>query len=68
MRELEKLESEQWVATRGRRQDIPFIRVAKAGGWQTSLPKVCVHRIESAWGELMTRLGYGLVSVNQATT
>ena len=68
MRELEKLESEQWVATRGRRQDIPFIRVAKAGGWQTSLPKVCVHRIESAWGELMTRLGYGLVSVNQVTT
>jgi len=68
MRELEKQESEQWVATRGRRQDIPFIRVAKAGGWQTSLPEACVHRIESAWGELMTRLGYGLVSVNQVTT
>jgi Sulfotransferase domain len=65
MRELEKLEAGQWVATRGRRQDIPFVRVAKAGGWRTCLPETCVHRIESAWGDLMTRLGYGLVSMKQ---
>jgi hypothetical protein len=65
MRELEKSESEQWVATRGRRPDIPFIRTAKSGGWRTSMPAACVHRIESAWGELMTRLGYALVSANQ---
>src|ERR1700722_16599471 len=67
MRELEKLETGQWVATRGRRQDIPFIGVAKAGGWRTSLPASCVDKIESTWGELMTTLGYGLASNKQAT-
>lgn len=62
MRKLEKLESGQWVATRNRRQDIPFVGVAKAGGWRASLPETCVRQIESAWGELMAKLGYELVS------
>jgi hypothetical protein len=62
MRELEKSEAEHWIGTRGRRQDIPFVRLAKAGGWRTSLPANCVAKIESAWGALMTTLGYGLVS------
>lgn len=64
MRELEKLESDKWVATKNRRKDIPFVRVAKSGGWRTSLPESCVHQIETAWGELMTTLGYELVTVN----
>jgi hypothetical protein len=64
MRELEKLESDQWIATRKRRKDIPFVRVAKSGGWRVSLPESCIHQIETAWGELMTTLGYELVTVN----
>jgi len=63
MRELEKLEENQWVATKKHRKDIPFVRVAKAGGWRTKLPESCVARIESAWGELMSTLGYELVSM-----
>lgn len=65
MREMEKVESGQWVATRNRRQDIPFVRGAEPGGWRTSLPETCVRQIESAWGELMTTLGYELVSGKQ---
>ncbi len=64
MRELEKLESDKWVATRNRRKDIPFVRVAKSGGWRTSLPENCVRQIETAWGDLMTTLGYELVTAN----
>jgi Sulfotransferase domain len=63
MRELEKREADQWVATKNRRKDIPFVRVAKSGGWRTSLPENCVGQIEEAWGDLMTTLGYELVSV-----
>lgn len=63
MRELEKLEADQWIATKNRRKDIPFVRVAKAGGWRTSLPVKSVEQIENAWGELMTTLGYELVTV-----
>jgi hypothetical protein len=64
MRELEKLESDTWIATKNRRKDIPFVRVAKSGGWRTSLPESCVREIEAVWGELMTTLGYELVTVN----
>jgi Sulfotransferase domain len=63
MRQLEKLEEDRWVATKNRRKDIPFVRVAKSGGWKNSLPESCVHQIESAWGDLMTTLGYELVTV-----
>jgi hypothetical protein len=60
MRALEKLEGDKWVATKNRRKDIPFIRVAKSGGWRTALPGDCVQQIESAWGDLMTSLGYAV--------
>lgn len=60
MRALEKLEEDNWVATKNRRKDIPFVRVAKSGGWHTALPAACVQQIESAWGGLMTPLGYEL--------
>ena len=62
MRALEKLEEDKWVATKNRRKDIPFVRVAKSGGWRTALPASCVQQIESAWGDLMTTLGYELVT------
>jgi len=59
MRQLEKMEQDQWIATRNRRKDIPFVGVAKAGGWRTSLPESCVRQIEAAWGDVMTLVGYG---------
>jgi len=62
MRELEKMEQGDWIATKNRRKDIPFVRVAKAGGWRTSLPESCVRQIELAWGEIMTTVGYELVT------
>lgn len=58
MRALEKLEEDNWVATKNRRKDIPFVRVAKSGGWRTALPASSVQQIEEAWGDLMTPLGY----------
>ena len=62
MRELEKAEANQWVATKNHRKDIPFVRTAKSGSWKTSLPESCVREIEEAWGDLMTMLGYELAS------
>lgn len=62
MRELEKQEEDKWIATKNRRKDIPFVRVAKSGGWRNSLPETCVNQIETAWGDLMTTLGYQLVT------
>ena len=63
MRELEKLEADRWIATKNRRKDIPFVRVAKAGGWRTSLPVKSVEQIENAWGDLMITLGYEPVTI-----
>jgi hypothetical protein len=64
MRKLEKLEAHQWVGTRNHRKDIPFVGKARSGGWRTSLSRHSIQRIESAWGELMTVLGYELVTAN----
>jgi len=58
MRKLEKQEQDNWVATKNRRKDIPFIGEAKSGAWKTALPFSCVQQIESAWGDVMTPLGY----------
>ena len=66
MRALEKLEEDNWVATKNRRKDIPFVRVAKYGGWHTALPAGCVQQIENAWGGLMTPLGYELGTTSVA--
>ena len=65
MREMEKRESGQWVATKNHRQDIPFVRVAKAGGWKEKLPASCVTKIEAAWGDIMTDLGYELSTARE---
>ena len=64
MREMEKRESKDWVATKKHRQDIPFVRVAKSGGWKEKLAAECVAQIEAAWGETMVALGYELVSAD----
>jgi len=62
MRELEKQQSDQWVSTKNKRKDIPFVRTALAGGWKTKLPAALVAEIESAWGPLMRFLNYELVT------
>lgn len=62
MQSLEKAQSEQWGATKGTRQDIPFVREAKAGGWRNKLSAAAVRTIENAWGSTMKELGYELVT------
>lgn len=66
MRKLEKMHGDKWTQNKHmKRKDIPFVRSAKAGGWQAILPKTSVAEIESAWGPLMAKLGYEL-STSQA--
>jgi hypothetical protein len=60
MRQLEKVEGEQWASTKGTRQDISFIRAAKDRQWRTALPRECIAQIENAWGDIMHSLGYTL--------
>ncbi len=58
MRKLEKLQSKDWIATKNRRPDIPFVRTATSGGWKHNLPENLAREIESAWGDIMLYLGY----------
>jgi len=62
MKSLEKQQSKDWVATKDTRQDIPFVREAKAGGWRSKLSPIAVRTIEQAWGSTMKELGYELVT------
>jgi Sulfotransferase domain len=58
MRKLERSQAHLWSSTKSTRQDLPFVRAAKAGGWRTELPEEAVSQLEGAWGHLMTHLGY----------
>jgi hypothetical protein len=60
MQSLEKEQATQWEPVKGTRQDIPFVREAKAGAWKMKLPPQCVIAIERAWGSTMEELGYEL--------
>lgn len=62
MRRQEKLEQDTWVATRGRRKEIPFIGPATPGRWKSEMPDASVALIESAWGPLMRALQYELTT------
>jgi hypothetical protein len=62
MQSLEKRQSQQWVATKDTRQDIPFVREAKSGGWRNQLSPAAVQTVERAWGSSMKELGYELVT------
>lgn len=62
MRELEKKQGHLWSSTRETRQDKPFVRSAKAGGWKVELPEASVAEIEAAWGGLMREIGYELAA------
>ncbi len=58
MRKLEKAQGAEWVSTKNKRSDIPFIRTATSGGWKSQLPSESAQVIENAWGPLMRALGY----------
>jgi hypothetical protein len=62
MREMERTQSDQWVATKKHRKDIPFVVAAVSGRWQSDLPAALVSKIESTWGDLMSTLGYPLMA------
>jgi len=66
MRGLEKTQGSEWVSTKNKRSDIPFIRTASSGGWRNLLPSDAIAVIESAWGPLMSSLGYELVTGHEA--
>jgi len=66
MQSLEKQQSKDWVATKDTRQDIAFVREAKAGGWRSKLSAVAVRTIEQAWGPTMKELGYELFTESHA--
>lgn len=67
MRKLEKKQAQQFSSTKNTRQDIAFVRAAKAGDWRESLPEESVLKIEQAWGHLIQWLGYELVSAKTAS-
>ena len=62
MREMERTQSDHWVATKKHRKDIPFVGPAVSGRWQSDLTAALVSKIESTWGDLMSTLGYPLVT------
>jgi sulfotransferase family protein len=67
MRKLEERQALAWSSTKETRQDMPFVRAAKAGGWRKELPESSVAMIEEAWGGVMHYLGYeSLVARNQS--
>jgi len=66
MRQLEKSQAQLFTSTKDTRQDIPFVRAAKPGGWQSSLPPECAAQIEQAWGQIIQWLGYELLSGERA--
>ena len=62
MRILEATQGDQWVSTKNKRSDIPFVRTASSGLWKEKLPASSIAEIESAWGPLMRELGYQLTT------
>lgn len=64
MQSLEKEQSKRWVTTKGTREDIPFVRAAKSGGWRSKLSAAALRTIEDAWGGTMREFGYELAMAN----
>jgi hypothetical protein len=62
MQKMEKEHGAQWQMMKNSRQDKPFVRSAKSGGWRNTLSEHAIASIEQAWGETIQRLGYELVT------
>jgi hypothetical protein len=58
MRQLETTQRGQHKFLKRSRADIPFVRTASSGKWQTDLSDADRQRIELAWGPLMRELKY----------
>ena len=67
MRALEQKEASRWVLTKNTRSDKPFVRSAQSGTWRSQLGAVSIAAIESAWGDLMQKLGYEVVSTSRTS-
>lgn len=63
MRSLEQQQSKKWTTTKDSRQDIPFVREAKSGGWRNRLSEASVSKIERAWSGTMQELDYELTCI-----
>jgi hypothetical protein len=63
MRGLEKVQGKDWVSTKNKRSDIPFVGAAASGHWKSKLPADSIEEIESAWGPLLATLGYELATL-----
>jgi len=63
MRSLEATQGDQWVSTKNKRSDIPFVRTASSGLWKEKLPVASIVEIEAAWGLVMRDLGYQLTTI-----
>ncbi|HTT25187.1 MAG TPA: sulfotransferase domain-containing protein [Candidatus Sulfotelmatobacter sp.] len=64
MRNLEKMQGEQWHQSKDTRQDIPFVRSAKSGGWKATLSSSAQNQILNAWGHLIDHIGYESVTAS----
>lgn len=62
MRELEQQHASNWVTTKNKRADIPFVGTAVSGVWRSKLSPARVAEIEAVWGPLMVSLGYELMT------
>jgi hypothetical protein len=58
MRGLEEIQGKDWVSTKNKRSDIPFVGTAASGHWKSKLPAESIAEVESAWGPLLATLGY----------
>jgi len=58
MKEMERNHGNRWITLADTRKSMPFIRKGRAGGWRDELKPDLARRIESAWGDLMSDLGY----------
>lgn len=63
MRQLEQEQQGTHKFLKSSRPDIPFVRAAKSGQWQTELSHQAIQQIEAAWGPAMRELGYLEASV-----
>lgn len=61
MREMEAKQRDQHKDLKTGRSDIPFVRAAKTGQWQTALTPENARQIQAAWGPVMNELGYSSV-------
>lgn len=66
MQSLEEKQAQEWITTKGTRQDIPFVRSAKAGEWRKRLPPGAIKMLEDAWGATIKELGYDLARDSNA--